>query len=178
MLTMHICIDHRFLTGLLTTHVLYPELIPPLLLNLRTSLFPQNALAPGRPSPSLTEQCAIKRRCATALLGLVPKSVAERLLLGSRRRKVDTFRVRKVSGECEQGDKKTRQLDESADELIEEVEKILDVYDDAYCNKHLIYGIVELCILKLVPEVGEMGVRKLMDARLGEGWEKDDPLLI
>ena len=177
MLTMHICIDHRFLTGLLANHVLSPELIPPLLLNLRISLFPHNALAPGRATPSLAEQNAIKRHCAAALLGLVPKAVAERLLLGSRRRGVDAFHIRKVSGESEVDHEKPGQLDVSGEELIEEVEKILDVYRDAYCNKHLIYGIVELCIVRLVPEVGEMGVRELMDARMGEGWEKDDPLL-
>ena len=176
MLTMHVCIDHRFLTDLLTTHVLSPEFIPPVLLNLRISLFPHNALAPGRATPSMTEQCAIKRRCATALLGLVPKSVAKRLLLGSKQRGAYASEVRKVSGHGEQDGEKTGQLDVDAEELIDEVEKILDVFGDAYCNKHLIYGIVELCILRLIPEVGEMGVRELMDARLGEGWEKDDPL--
>ena len=173
---MHCCIDHRFLADLITTHVLSPEIIPPLLLNLRTALFPHNALAPGRATPSLAEQGVIQRRCAVALLELVPKRVAKRFLLGSRCRGEDTAHAPKSSKEKGGEAGNADEQDECIDDLIEEVEKVLSVFGDAYCNKHLIYGIVELCIVRLVPEVGEMGVRELMDARLGEGWDKNDLL--
>ena len=173
---MYCCIDHRFLTDLLTTHVLSPEFIPPLLLNLRTSLFPYNALGPGRVTPNWAEQGAIKRRCAVALLDLVPHSIAQRFLLGSRWRGEDKARARKVSGDCDEGQERLGKQEEGTEDLIQEVENTLDIFGDVYCNKHLIYSIVELCIVRLVPEVGEMGVRELMEARLGEGWENDDLL--
>lgn len=48
-----------------------------------------------------------------------------------------------------------------------EVEGILNVLGDSYLNKHLVFGIVELVVVRLVPEMGEMGVSELMEMRLG-----------
>ncbi|TLD20711.1 hypothetical protein PspLS_08386 [Pyricularia sp. CBS 133598] len=42
----------------------------------------------------------------------------------------------------------------------------LDVFSDAYCNKHLMYGIVELILVRLVPELAERGVVELLGERL------------
>jgi len=39
--------------------------------------------------------------------------------------------------------------------------------DDAYLNKHLIFQILELVIVRLVPELGEQGVRELIEERIG-----------
>lgn len=63
----------------------------------------------------------------------------------------------------------------AADEaqMLAEVEAVLDVFGDPYMNKHLVFAIVELCVVRLVPEMREMGVRELMEARLGEGWEEE-----
>ena len=55
--------------------------------------------------------------------------------------------------------------------MINEVEAILDVFSDSYCNKHLTYGILELVLVRLVPEIGKKGVQELMEERLGEGWD-------
>ena len=52
-----------------------------------------------------------------------------------------------------------------------EVERVLDVFADAYCNKHVVYGIVELLLVRLMPELAEKGVRELVEGRLGEGWD-------
>lgn len=60
------------------------------------------------------------------------------------------------------------------DSIVREIEVILDIFGDSYCNKHLLYGIVELCLVRLVPEISEMGVRELMESRLGEGWDNED----
>lgn len=57
------------------------------------------------------------------------------------------------------------------EQMLTDIECVLDVFGDAYMNKHLIFGIVELCVVRLMPEIGEMGVRELMEARLGEGWD-------
>ena len=61
--------------------------------------------------------------------------------------------------------------EESREEMIMEIESVLDVFGDSYCNKHLVFGIIELCIVRIIPEIGEKGVADLLDARLGEGWE-------
>ena len=56
--------------------------------------------------------------------------------------------------------------------MLAEVEEVLETFGDSYMNKSLIFGIVELCFVRLLPELGEMSVRQLMETRLGEGWEE------
>ena len=58
--------------------------------------------------------------------------------------------------------------------MLEEVADILEVLGDAYMNKHLVFGIVELVVVRVFPEVGARGVEGLMKERLGE---IDDGLL-
>lgn len=64
----------------------------------------------------------------------------------------------------------TNDVDEDEDEdenILEEIEQgILDVFSDAYCNKHLVYGILELILVRLLPELTEMGVLELWEERL------------
>ncbi|KAK3380063.1 hypothetical protein B0T24DRAFT_180817 [Lasiosphaeria ovina] len=43
---------------------------------------------------------------------------------------------------------------------------ILDVFSDAYCNKHLMYSVVELLLVRLLPEITEKGVVNLWAERL------------
>jgi len=43
---------------------------------------------------------------------------------------------------------------------------ILDVFGDAYCNRHLIYGILELVLVRLMPELTEKGVLELLSERV------------
>lgn len=53
------------------------------------------------------------------------------------------------------------------EEVLDEIEQsILAVFDDAYCNKHLIYGIVELILVRLLPELADKGVTELWVERL------------
>ena len=54
---------------------------------------------------------------------------------------------------------------------IREVDSMLQVLGDRYANKHLVFGIVELLVCRLVPEMGEGGVVELMAERLGVEWE-------
>lgn len=51
---------------------------------------------------------------------------------------------------------------------LDQVAAMLDVLSDAYMNKHLVYGIVELVVVRLLPELGGRGVEALMKERLGE----------
>lgn len=109
-----------------------------LLRTLRATLFPQNGLAPARQPPSDEEAKAIKRRCAATLLGLLPPTVAS--VFFANKNQIDQLR---------------------------QVEVLLDCLDDTYLNKHLIFAIVELVVLRLVPELGGGGVQALLEERLG-----------
>jgi hypothetical protein len=128
----------RFLSQTLQMRVLNPALLPTILRTLRATLFPNNALAPPRRPPSDVEAKLIKRRCAATLLGILPAQVATVFFAGA-----------------------------SQSEQLRQTEELLDCLDDAYLNKHLVFAIVELIVLRLVPELGERGVQELMDERLG-----------
>lgn len=47
-----------------------------------------------------------------------------------------------------------------------EIEDVLDLFGDGYCNRHLMYGVVELVLVRLMPELVEKGVGELWDERL------------
>ncbi len=57
--------------------------------------------------------------------------------------------------------------DGQEERILSEIETgILDVFSDAYCNKHLMYGALELVLVRLMPELAEKGVVELWDQRL------------
>jgi hypothetical protein len=43
---------------------------------------------------------------------------------------------------------------------------MLNIFEDSYCNKHLLYGAVELILIRLMPELAEKGVEELLEERL------------
>ena len=51
--------------------------------------------------------------------------------------------------------------------MVDEVEGLLMVFSDEYCNKHLLYSVLELVLVRLMPELSERGVEALWDERLG-----------
>ncbi|KAF2503293.1 hypothetical protein BU16DRAFT_448037, partial [Lophium mytilinum] len=130
--------SHRLLSHTFHARVLNPSNLPPLLRTVRATLFPNNGLAPPRQPPTPAEAQAIKHRCAATLLALLPDPV------------VATFYA-------------TRQ----PDQMRVQVESLLDCLGDAYLNKHLVFAILELIVVRLVPEIAEKGVVELMEERLG-----------
>ncbi|KAK3504645.1 PXA domain-containing protein [Neurospora crassa] len=51
--------------------------------------------------------------------------------------------------------------------ILTEIEQgVLDVFSDAYLNKHLIYSILELILVRLMPELAEKRVSELWEERL------------
>jgi hypothetical protein len=42
---------------------------------------------------------------------------------------------------------------------------ILDLFADEYCNKHLIYSIIETVLAKLLPELSDRSIAELMEDR-------------
>jgi hypothetical protein len=66
-----------------------------------------------------------------------------------------------ASGRDEDGDE-----DDETEVMLTQIEEdILDVFGDAYLNKHLVYNILDLVLVRVVPEMGEKGVRELMEER-------------
>lgn len=49
-----------------------------------------------------------------------------------------------------------------------EVEDILDCFSNKAMNKHLSYGIIELVLVRLIPELGKKTPRELLIDRIGE----------
>lgn len=51
---------------------------------------------------------------------------------------------------------------------VGQVEGELGIFGDAYLNRHLAYRILELVVVRVLPEVGEKGVEELMRERIGD----------
>ena len=59
------------------------------------------------------------------------------------------------------------ETDEEQERILAEFDSgVLDVFSDPYCNKHLVYAILELVLVRLVPELTERGVLELWEERL------------
>jgi hypothetical protein len=120
--------------------MLNPTFLPAVLRTLRATLFPNNTLGPPRQPPSDDEITRIKHRCAVAISNLIPQ------------RMTTTFFAT-----------------EERHAQLADIEEVLAALDDTYLNKHLIFQIVELIVLRLVPELGEHGVHDLMEQRSVDG---------
>ncbi|KAI8941112.1 hypothetical protein NX059_002350 [Plenodomus lindquistii] len=127
----------RFLSHIIHTRVLNPALVPVVLRTLRATLFPDNALGPPRQVPSDEEKIEIKNQCAASLLALLPARVAAVYFATSER-----------------------------NVQLHHIEEFLSSFEDAYLNKHLIYQIIELFVVRLAPELGIQGVHELFEERI------------
>jgi hypothetical protein len=128
---------YRLLSHAIHTHVLDPALLPQLLRTVRAALFPNNTLPPPRTIPTVSEQLLIRQGCAEAFLSLIPAKIQD-IYFGP-----------------------------GIERRVREVEEVLNIFDDSYCNKHLLYGVVELIVIRLIPELAEKGVATLLADRLG-----------
>ncbi|KIW79049.1 hypothetical protein Z517_08889 [Fonsecaea pedrosoi CBS 271.37] len=135
----------KFLYHTISTRLFSPALIPPLLLQIRTLIFPNNTLGPPPPPPpSVEEARKIRSKAATDILSLIPKPVGKTF-----------FAVQNV-GTAE---------DEEMEMRIEVEERLLGWVDDAEMNKYLIYAILEHVLLKLVPEMIDKTPSELLAER-------------
>lgn len=147
----------------------------------------EKEVGPQSARPSAPEIAAIKRHCAVSLLALIPRPVARRFFGGatsssnnhrvsidnkdqpngynnghSGHSKVNDSQKRQESGPAPCGS-------DGAEEeafLIAAIEsELLDLLTDEYCNKHLVYSIIETVLVRLVPELAERSVGELMEDR-------------
>ncbi|KAI9806365.1 MAG: hypothetical protein M1825_006480 [Sarcosagium campestre] len=102
-----------------------PRTLSALLRDARATLFPHNALTLTSESPpSAEEQADAQAECAAALLALVPAPLRV-LYFGTLR----------------------------TDTQHEQVVRLLDVLQDDYCNRHLLFALLELCLVRVCPEL-------------------------
>lgn len=121
------------------THLQPSQLLPNLLRTLRQTLFPNSSLPPpAPPAPTASEISNIKRTCALSVLSLLPSAVCKQFFAG-----------------------------EETEDWVREVEGELDVWGDEYLNKHLGYAMLELIVVRVLPELGEQRVEELLKERLG-----------
>lgn len=77
--------------------------------------------------------------------------------------------VGEYSDEADMGDGAGGDQDQDEEAILMEIERgILDVFSDAYCNKHLVYGALELILVRLLPELTEKGALELWAERFSE----------
>lgn len=155
----------RYLSHQIHTRILNPANLPSTLKNIRAALFPHNHPAPARIIPNHAEQRLILRRCAEALLDLIPPGIAN-VYFG-----IATplpWLTARPFPDKETSSSMPPPQEAAREEKIRHIEdEWLAVFGDAYCNKHLMYGIVDLVLVRLMPELSEMGVEELLRDRLG-----------
>lgn len=108
-------------------------------------LFPNNAPGKSSLAPPTSDEAfaALRRRAASSLLGLLPTSVARVYFASSGK------------------------TGAAAESMVGDMEGLLMVLNDEYCNKHLMYSVLELILVRLMPELSEKGVGELWEERLG-----------
>ncbi|KAK5990058.1 hypothetical protein PT974_08321 [Cladobotryum mycophilum] len=144
-----------------------PTILPPILRSLRGALFPNNS--PGTSTlvaPSSEEELsALRRRAARAVWGLLPKGVS-RAYFGGRpwRRGGSGSESGANAAVAAAAAAAAKDEDET---LLDDLESLLMVVGDEYCNKHLMYSVLELILVRLMPELSDKGVVELWEDRLG-----------
>jgi len=88
------------------------------------------------PPPTPSERHAIKLRCATVILDAMPPLLRTTYLADGQR-----------------------------EAQMREIEGWLDVLGDAYLNKHLLFAVLELLVVRLLPELSETGPGELLAER-------------
>ena len=174
--------DGQNVTRVLSHHIharlLNPSLLPSLLLALRTALFPNNSTStssttPSQVSPPSTASIqAIRHRCATAIVDAIPPAILARFLAtvspSDEARESEAEDEAKRRNRDRDSDDHQHHRRQRRDRWIQDVEvSVLDVFGMPYMNKHLLYAIVELVVVRIFPEMAEKSVEDLLRERLG-----------
>ncbi|KAI9369963.1 PXA domain-containing protein [Aspergillus egyptiacus] len=143
-------------------------------------------LPDNKQRPSSAEIASIRRKCALGILSLIPRPIARHLLgipAETRAEKSHpgcTQELEPGSGKQSRfpignGDDRAASSSSASMHSASDTEEslllsaietdILDLFADEYCNKHLIYSIIETVLAKLLPELSERSVTELMEDR-------------
>ncbi|KAG9635462.1 hypothetical protein KCU64_g15007, partial [Aureobasidium melanogenum] len=123
----------RLLSHHIRTKVLDPARLPSILLLIRTNMFPNNSLGPGRVPPTPQEALELRSKCAASIIAALPPIVVKQLFANSKN-----------------------------EDVHKQVQDMLDVFGDAYLNKHLIVAIVDLVVVRLFPELESGGINAVL----------------
>jgi hypothetical protein len=130
---------HRLLAHRLHTQILVFDRIPSLLRTARHVLFPTNTFPRHKqPVPSEEQVKEIRARCARTILSTIP--VTLRMVYFT------------VSEEEQQ---------------FEIVDGWLSTLEDAYCNKHAVFALIESLVVRLMPELAAEDVETLLQDKIG-----------
>ncbi|KAH0169539.1 hypothetical protein KCU67_g3011, partial [Aureobasidium melanogenum] len=123
----------RLLSHHIRTKILDPARLPTILLLIRTNMFPNNSLGPGRVPPTPEEALELRAKCAASIIAALPPIVVKQLFANSKN-----------------------------EDVHKQVQDMLDVFGDAYLNKHLIVAIVDLVVVRLFPELESSGITAVL----------------
>lgn len=136
---------------------------------------------------------AIKRQCAKDILSLIPRPIARVFFhisaddIATEAAVMTTLTNREIPGQPPADDNNgpevrgrggvqteanpddpdpDLELDPETSLLLRAIEHdILDTFANTYCNKHLIFSIIETVLVRLLPELSEQSVTELMEER-------------
>ncbi|OOF97123.1 hypothetical protein ASPCADRAFT_514154 [Aspergillus carbonarius ITEM 5010] len=126
------------------------------------------------PRPSTPDVASVKRRCAASILSRVPRPIARRFFgvpaapIEHRPERLDSSSEPESPWlEAPRAPSTVSPADCGLEEslLLAAIEEVLDLFADDYCNKHLIYSIIEVILAKLLPELSERSIAELMEDR-------------
>ncbi|KAF1350823.1 PXA domain-containing protein, partial [Delphinella strobiligena] len=123
----------RLLSHQISKTIMNPNRLPFLLLSIRTNLFPNNTLGPGRVPPTDDEALEIKRQCASAMIRALPEFIRLKLFASQEPAAIQI-----------------------------EAEEMLDAFGDPYINKHVLFALVDLVFSRLFPEIQEQNISALL----------------
>ncbi|KAL4922691.1 PXA domain-containing protein [Aspergillus aurantiobrunneus] len=140
--------------------------------------------------PSTAEVASVRRKCALGILSLIPRPIACRLFgipaeTGPRENSIPIRSPAQSPNQFQESEPGAQNQDSSlspespspsehtssdddAEEsfLVSAIENdILDLFSDEYCNKHLIYSIIETVLAKILPELSDRSIAELMEDR-------------
>jgi hypothetical protein len=128
-----------------------------------------------RQRPSEAEIAAIKRQCAADILSLIPRRIARAFfcitaedIAAETNRRLESQKKRETDLEPALSSATATQNSDDVEEslLLSAIENdILDPFADEYCNKHLVFSIIETVLVRLLPELSERGITELMEER-------------
>ena len=68
-----------------------------------------------------------------------------------------------------------RDADPERERMLRELEAALDVFGDEYMNRRVAFAVVELVLVRLMPELAEKGARELLAEKMGPAaWAELD----
>jgi hypothetical protein len=113
----------------------------------RDALWPGGMMGPPRVVPTPVEAARIRSNAESAILDLLPR-------MTSRGRGANVA-----------GSLRTAVLGTDPQQQRENVHELCDLFARKECNKHLLFYLLDLVVVRVIPELGETTPKELSDLR-------------